>query len=81
MLPRSRQFGKFKILEIMIDNQPDLVRKIMGECIIVRAERMYVHDAIEYDAFSDHFESLDEGLMAPEYEWIITGDEIKAVKV
>ena len=61
------RYGMFKIPNYMIDNYPDLVKRIMGECIIVRAESLYVSNVIEYYAISDWFDEVPEGYLANEY--------------
>lgn len=61
------RIGKFRISCRLLSTQPELVRKIMGECIIVRAEMLYEAMCIEYTALSEWFDFIPEGEYAPLY--------------
>ena len=63
----AERCGKFFIGAHMIRKYPDLVKKIMGECIIVKAEMSYIRHGIEYEAISDWFDFVPQGEYAPEY--------------
>jgi hypothetical protein len=64
--------GRFKIGHIVIKNYPETVLKIMGQCIIIKAESMYAYDAIEYYALSKNFRKLKEGAPIPEYDVLVS---------
>jgi hypothetical protein len=40
---------------------------VMSRCLIVRAELNVIMDVIEYWAYSEMFDKLDEGYLIPEY--------------
>lgn len=40
---------------------------VMSRCLIVRAEHNVIRDVIEYWAYSEMFDKLDEGYLIPEY--------------
>jgi len=44
----------------------------MGACIILRAECNFMHDTIEYQAYSFRFRELEEGEIIPEYTFQLT---------
>jgi hypothetical protein len=71
---RSRK-GKFVIdRELMIRNYKS-VMGILSTVLVIRAENDFMTDTITYWAYSEHFEPIAEGLMAPEYQAIITSHE------
>jgi len=59
--------GKFKISLDVINENPWLVLKVMAKVIIVRAECMFMLDAIEYQGYSPEFAKVPEALETPEY--------------
>ena len=76
---KNRRLGTFKISRYMIENNPKIVKRVMSECIIVRAELSYVMDAIEYTAISDWFDEVQEGHIPMEYRitFVKDGNNIK----
>lgn len=69
-----RRFGRFIICRKGIDDFSTNVKRIMGKCIIIRAQMLYECDAIEYYAISEHFDLLEPGTIPPTYEWHIDSD-------
>lgn len=69
---KVRRFGRFEIPTLVVMQYPDDVRRIMAECIIVRCEHSYMHDAFLYEAFCEQFDELGEGEIAPGYTWQFT---------
>lgn len=67
--------GKFSVSMEIIRENPDFVMKLMGMCVIVRAERMFVNDSIEYIALSELFDEVEEGHQIPEYNMIHIEDD------
>jgi len=68
---RDRRIGKFRISIDVIEKNPTLVKRIMGECIIIEAELKYIDDSIHYAAISDHFNKTELGEMVMEYDIIV----------
>jgi len=60
--------GKFFISRKNLVQYPKVVKQIMGQCIIIRAEDMYAYNVIEYQAISDWFDEVPEGMLIPEYD-------------
>ena len=74
-----KRYGNFKISMTLIESHPDVVRKVMGKCIITRAEFVWASNCIEYTAISDLFEPIKDGMEIPNYNITINEDkEIKA---
>ena len=44
------------------------VMAIMQRCLILRAEHYVMDDVIEYWAYSEMFDKLEDGYMVPEYK-------------
>lgn len=72
----NRRLGKFTINSVMIERNPEIVRAVMGRCIIVRCEMLFEIDALEYVAISPFFDVVDRGTLSPEYDVIIDGSDI-----
>jgi hypothetical protein len=72
----NRHLGKFYIDLNIIESGKEntIIKKIMSQCIILRAEVLYYRNAIKYVAISDNFDSVEDGMMIPEYTWIYTKD-------
>lgn len=70
--------GVFHIPRRSIFESPDLVKKIMSQMLIVRAEDMFVSSRIEYVAYSHLFDEVDQGSVAPHYEILVSASRIKA---
>jgi len=68
---KDKRIGSFRIGKNFIDDNPELVRQVMGRMIIVRAEYMF-GSYINYTALSPEFDKVGEGYKAPEYEVILT---------
>ena len=64
---KSRHIGYFNISVDLIETNPTLVKRIMGECIIVKAEFYYISDQIHYTAISNWFDELPLGHQPLEY--------------
>lgn len=67
-MDKQRRYGIFEIGTDMITDHPEVVRKIMGCCIIVRAENMYTQHAVEYHAICEDFLPVPEGQLVPRYD-------------
>ena len=63
--------GVFRIRIGMIEEAPELVRKVMGKCVIVKAECLYGEDALEFFAVSPDFEEVPKGVRVPRYKVLI----------
>jgi len=63
----SKRYGLFVINGLDIVNHPDLIKEIMGRCIIVHAAPEPHYDAIKYKAISDDFDEIEWGSLIPEY--------------
>ncbi len=48
--------------------KPSDVMEVMSRCIILRAEHYVMEDVIEYWAYSEMFDKIDEGYLVPEYK-------------
>ena len=60
-----KRYGRFFIDRTFIESDPITVRKIMGRCIILRAEEDYVADAFKYLAISPDFDEIAIGASWP----------------
>jgi hypothetical protein len=78
---RSRA-GRFEVPYELLQKHPDVVRRVLSEVIVVRAEMMVVIQAIEYDAYGLAFDQLEEGAIVPRYdiEYDTTADQVSWVR-
>ena len=67
-ITREHRYGRFVISRHFIEDNPELVKRIMGDCIIVRAECNFATDYIEYVALSHWFDPVESGTIPPEYQ-------------
>ena len=63
----SKRIGKFQISDELINHIPDVVKGIMGECIIIEAKHDENYRRMEYIAISDHFQEAAGYINPPEY--------------
>lgn len=73
----DNRLGRFQIGIDVINDAPEIVTRIMGETIILRAEALLSNKAIEYHAICEHFEELPDGMTLPEYDVIYDGETDK----
>jgi len=72
-MKKSNRIGTFKLPQEMLEREPWLIKRIMSQCIILRAEFMYSSRSIEYQAISMLFDECQEACIAPEYVWAVDG--------
>lgn len=70
----DRRRGRFSIDASLAREFNTGAKRVMGLCIIVRAELMFNTDRIEYHALSERFRQLAENEVIPEYVWYFTHD-------
>lgn len=71
---KEHRYGKFSISYELIETNPDIVKKVMGQTIIYDA--CYSQFNMIYVAECDQFREIKEGHIVPEYAVHITNDEI-----
>ena len=67
MVEKSKRVGKFTIDFATIDNDPLIVYQMLAGKVIVRAEARHELQAIEYHAYCDDFDEVEQGHQIPEY--------------
>jgi len=80
---KTMRRGRFSLLIRDVENNSLAIRRIMGQCVIVRAEMMFMNGSIEYDATSWRFREVEQGFVIPNYEWVWndTDDELTVREV
>lgn len=68
MLFTDNRIGTFTLGRDVIEENPEIVRKIMGEVIVIRAEFIAAADYVEYHAICKGFEAVEEDGAVPSYE-------------
>lgn len=63
----SKHIGKFKVTDEMINHSPDVIKGIMGECIIIGAKHNENELLMEYVAINDRFQETAGYINPPEY--------------
>lgn len=66
-LELRRRCGKLVVPAKLVAQDPDLMMRVMAECIVVRAEYLAMFDLFEYQVYSPLIPILEEGRMTPEY--------------
>lgn len=70
-----RRLGRFKISGRLLYEQPEQLKPLFAEMIVVEAQMRWEHSCVEYLAMSERFEVLPEGLVAPLYEITFRRDD------
>lgn len=63
----DRRIGRFTISVDFINDLPQVVRKVMGACIVLRADFNFYSKGITYDALCEDFDELALGNEIPRY--------------
>lgn len=63
----NKRIGKFKITDEIINHTPDVVKGIMGECIVIAAKHDENNRLMEYVAINDRFAEAAGYINPPEY--------------
>ncbi|MCO5157903.1 MAG: hypothetical protein M9945_14335 [Aquamicrobium sp.] len=74
----ERRYGKFSIEQDVLIQAPDIVRKVMGECVILRAEFRFQMNQTDYEAWSPGFDPVPDGQEPPSYD-VVYSDETDTV--
>jgi len=70
------RYGAFSLDQRFIKEHPDLVKQLMGKCIITRCEFMYHSGILDYVAICDEFRDIDElGEQVPSYRILLPSME------
>lgn len=71
---RNNRRGLFLISRELLEDAPAIVKRVLSDVIVVRAELRWDLDAIEYVAICDKFDECPEGELTPPYNCIIHED-------
>ena len=71
----ARRLGIITIAMDLIRDHPDAMRRALNNMLIVDAKSNFAYNTIEYMGYSEHFEPIDEGAMAPHYTVEVKVDE------
>lgn len=65
----ARRLGRFHVSRCLLENWADgAILALFSNFVVVRAEVRYEFDSIEYLAFSELFEEVEQGIVPPLYE-------------
>lgn len=67
--------GTFTLSRQMLMEDPEVVMKMLGDVLIIRAENCFVEDNIIYYGYSEHFDEVPEGSISPVYQCVVTSDD------
>ena len=70
----ARRFGRFTAPARWAHEFRTELKRVMGLCIVFRAEHLFHSDQIEYWAASEHFRPVLHGEVCPEYRWHFSDD-------
>lgn len=62
-----RRLGRFSVPESFVRSHPEVIMKVMAECVVIRCELRYDIMTFEYAAISPHFAEVPEYLTPPAY--------------
>lgn len=72
---KDRRIGRFKISLEIINEHPDVVRKVMGACIILQADNNFATDEVTYVALCEDFLPMEDGEEIRYYDLEYDADE------
>jgi hypothetical protein len=78
---KVKRAGVFYLPFEVLESFDTSAKRIMGKCIVFRAETLWHMQQVEYYAISDCFEEVPEGQVIPHYEWIFDEGHPTAVRV
>ena len=55
-LVKDRRIGQIRLSRAVVLNRPEIAMKVMEKLLVVRAEALFIMDAIEYLGYSKEFE-------------------------
>lgn len=64
----DRRLGRFRIDLEIINESPEVVRRVMRDVIVIRAETMLMDAVIDYHAQCEAFDPVPQGEEAPAYD-------------
>ena len=70
-----RRLGRFHVSRMLLREQPEQLRPLFAEMIVVEAQMRWERNSVEYLAMSDRFEPAEEGVMCPFYKITFRRDE------
>jgi hypothetical protein len=73
--------GRFHLSQLMMNNAPGDVARVLGLMAVFRCEMMMAYDSFEYCAISPLFEPLKHGYKIPEYSIELSEGLIRARKL
>lgn len=68
---KGKFYIKFTDLNVELCGNGNIIQLIMGKVIIIRAESLFDREEIEYLAYSELFDEIKEGTVAPTYAIIV----------
>jgi len=69
------RYGAFSLDQRFIKEYPDLVKLLMGKCIITRCEFMYHSGMLYYVAICNDFRDIEQGDQIPSYRILLPSME------
>lgn len=66
--------GRVQVDRETIEGNPEDVREILGQILIVEARPRFIQGDVEYTGYSEHFEEQEDENNVPLYEIEITQD-------
>jgi len=65
----ERRFGRFKLThEVLEDISSRRLTEVFRDCIILRAEHLFMEGSIVYDAYNYKFDLVPNGQIIPDYK-------------
>lgn len=62
------RYGKFELDTELFTEAPDVVRRIMADCIILNAHILIHKEAVEYTALVEQFDDIEIEMPPPDYD-------------
>lgn len=72
---KNNRIGNIEVPVRIIEDEPWLARCIMSRVIVVRAEHLFIRDAIAYTVISDDLLPNPDACVPPDYDILVSAED------
>lgn len=77
----SKRRGSVKVTRTLLVQNPEEMRHVLSNLLIVRAENDFITDTITYYAYSELFEPIEDLNEPPRYNLVVTREQDGKISV
>lgn len=65
---KDRRLGKFEVPLQILNEEPEAMKTLMNDLIVVEASNSFVTGSVHYTVICSDFEEVEEGVEIPHYD-------------